>query len=159
MPQGNNHHFIWVCFLLAHFCDAASCHFCELSGVMTAMWAYGPALGFGLSSYTSQLWISLGKPPTGVTADSAEWIGAWWLGLVVLCVLYIIVGLPFFFYPKTLQRKRLALTSEGTGDVELMTLQDLTKANSYVSRKDENTVKWCVTKLAGRYHSIKGALA
>lgn len=123
----------------------------SISGVASAMWAYGPALGFGLSSYAAQLWITLGAPPPGITAESSDWLGAWWLGLVVLCVLYLVVGLPFLFYPKTLKRRHLGMVGrDGAGDVELMTLRDLTKANSYVSRKEENTVKWCLGKLAGK---------
>uniref|UniRef100_A0A915IYI1 Solute carrier organic anion transporter family member n=1 Tax=Romanomermis culicivorax TaxID=13658 RepID=A0A915IYI1_ROMCU len=75
-------------------------------GLVTAMWGYGPAVGFGLAVVCTQVYVTLQAPPTYLTPSSAHWIGAWWLGFLCLSIMYIIVGLPFFCYPLRLLNSR-----------------------------------------------------
>ncbi|GMT03456.1 hypothetical protein PENTCL1PPCAC_25630, partial [Pristionchus entomophagus] len=93
-------------------------------GLLTSMYAFGPAFGFALSATFNQFYATLGEgasfhketmrnhnteflktinfqAPTGLVPSDEAWIGAWWLGFVVCGVLYLLAAAPFFFFPRT----------------------------------------------------------
>ncbi|GMT33304.1 hypothetical protein PFISCL1PPCAC_24601 [Pristionchus fissidentatus] len=70
-------------------------------GLLTSMYAFGPAFGFALSAAFNQFYATLGEAPTGLVPSDEEWLGAWWLGFVVCGVLYLLSAAPFFFFPRT----------------------------------------------------------
>ncbi|GMR33869.1 hypothetical protein PMAYCL1PPCAC_04064, partial [Pristionchus mayeri] len=75
-------------------------------GLLTSMYAFGPAFGFALSAGFNQFYATLGTSPTGLVPSDEEWLGAWWLGFVVCGVLYLLAALPFFFFPRTYIEER-----------------------------------------------------
>ncbi|XP_076068296.1 solute carrier organic anion transporter family member 74D-like isoform X2 [Oratosquilla oratoria] len=77
----------------------------------------GPVLGFFLGSRCLTLWVDPSKEPN-LSRSDPRWLGAWWLGYMILGVgLVVFSGLYLFFprkLPETAQReaKRLARIQE-----------------------------------------------
>ncbi|CAI5454875.1 unnamed protein product [Caenorhabditis angaria] len=70
-------------------------------GLLTSMYAFGPALGFLLSSILTGVYTTLGDPPNHIGTHDEHWIGAWWLGFICCGTAYLLLTLPFFLFPKS----------------------------------------------------------
>lgn len=72
----------------------------------------GPAIGYGLASFALKFYISPTLTPT-ITTQDPRWLGAWWLGWIILAFLLFIFASVIALFPKTLPRaaarKALAL--------------------------------------------------
>lgn len=71
------------------------------------MYAFGPAIGFGLSALCNHLYADLGSD-VELSEYNPNWVGAWWLGFLICSGLYLIAALPLFFFPKSLMRNASA---------------------------------------------------
>ncbi|KAJ9591625.1 hypothetical protein L9F63_001839, partial [Diploptera punctata] len=67
----------------------------------------GPALGFILGSLCTRLYADLSVDPQ-ITPTDPRWVGAWWLGLVMVSALLILASLAMFSFPKRLSTSRPA---------------------------------------------------
>ncbi|CAJ0924656.1 unnamed protein product, partial [Mesorhabditis belari] len=76
-----------------------------LLGLLTSMYAFGPALGFGLSALTTRIYTTLDEAPHHISKYSTDWIGAWWAGFLVCGFLYLVSGCAISL-PKILQFTR-----------------------------------------------------
>lgn len=65
----------------------------------------GPALGFILGSFCTRLFVDLSAEPQ-ITPTDPRWVGAWWLGLVLISSLLILASLAMFAFPKRLSTCR-----------------------------------------------------
>lgn len=71
-------------------------------------------------SYTSHLNIHPYPPghiagsPEGVTPSSSTWIGAWWLGYLILGVANLFLAVCFILFPKSI-RHRIRLFADTSG--------------------------------------------
>ncbi|CAH0562581.1 unnamed protein product [Brassicogethes aeneus] len=63
----------------------------------------GPAIGYGLASICLKLYISPTLTPT-IDNKDPRWLGAWWLGWIILGGLLFIFSTLLAFFPKTLPR-------------------------------------------------------
>ncbi|XP_074101813.1 organic anion transporting polypeptide 58Dc [Cotesia typhae] len=63
----------------------------------------GPAIGYGLASFSLKFYISPTLTPTITTTDP-RWLGAWWLGWIILAILLMIFASIIALFPKTLPR-------------------------------------------------------
>uniref|UniRef100_A0A1I7U0H2 Solute carrier organic anion transporter family member n=1 Tax=Caenorhabditis tropicalis TaxID=1561998 RepID=A0A1I7U0H2_9PELO len=72
-----------------------------LLGLLTSMYAFGPALGFLLSSILNGVYTTLGDAPDHIGTHDEHWIGAWWLGFLFCGTAYLLLAVPFFFFPRT----------------------------------------------------------
>uniref|UniRef100_A0A0N5AF54 MFS domain-containing protein n=1 Tax=Syphacia muris TaxID=451379 RepID=A0A0N5AF54_9BILA len=70
-------------------------------GLLTSMYAFCPAFGFALSAGLTRIHTSLFYAPPDMDVTSEGWVGAWWLGFLILAVLYLVCSAPLFFFPKT----------------------------------------------------------
>uniref|UniRef100_A0A8C0FAH2 Solute carrier organic anion transporter family member n=1 Tax=Bubo bubo TaxID=30461 RepID=A0A8C0FAH2_BUBBB len=66
----------------------------------------GPFLGFLLASFCAELFVDLGSvDEITITVTDARWVGAWWLGILICALLNLLVGIPFWFLPKSLVKE------------------------------------------------------
>lgn len=65
----------------------------------------GPALGFILGSFCTRLYVDLSAEPN-ITPTDPRWVGAWWLGLVLISSFLILASLAMFSFPKRLSTCR-----------------------------------------------------
>lgn len=63
----------------------------------------GPACGYTLASYSLKLFVMPTLTPTITTGDQ-RWIGAWWLGWIVMGCLLIVGAFFLGMFPRTLPR-------------------------------------------------------
>ncbi|CAL1679964.1 unnamed protein product [Lasius platythorax] len=63
----------------------------------------GPAIGYGLASFALKFYISPTLTPT-ITMQDPRWLGAWWLGWIILAILLFVFASIVALFPKTLPR-------------------------------------------------------
>ncbi|XP_011500420.1 PREDICTED: solute carrier organic anion transporter family member 5A1 [Ceratosolen solmsi marchali] len=63
----------------------------------------GPAIGYGLASFALKFYISPSLTPT-ITMQDPRWLGAWWLGWIILAILLFVFASILALFPKTLPR-------------------------------------------------------
>lgn len=65
----------------------------------------GPALGFILGSLCTRLYADLSVSPQ-ISPTDPRWVGAWWLGLVLVSTMLMLASLVMFAFPKRLNGSR-----------------------------------------------------
>lgn len=65
----------------------------------------GPALGFILGSLCTRLYADLGVEPQ-ISQTDPRWVGAWWLGLVLVSGLLMLASAAMFSFPKKLKKSK-----------------------------------------------------
>ncbi|XP_046672749.1 solute carrier organic anion transporter family member 74D-like [Homalodisca vitripennis] len=82
----------------------------------------GPAIGYALASFCLKLYISPSLTPT-IGMGDPRWLGAWWLGWLVLAALLFMFASLLALFPKTLPRaaarKKLATEKKNCEDFEI----------------------------------------
>lgn len=63
----------------------------------------GPSLGFILGSFCTRLYVDLSVVPD-ITPSDPRWVGAWWLGLVLVSSLLLLASIAMFAFPKELTK-------------------------------------------------------
>ncbi|XP_967848.2 solute carrier organic anion transporter family member 74D [Tribolium castaneum] len=63
----------------------------------------GPAVGYGLASICLKLYISPSLTPI-IDNNDPRWLGAWWLGWIILALVIFIFASLLALFPKTLPR-------------------------------------------------------
>lgn len=66
----------------------------------------GPASGFIVGSVCTRWYVNFTNP--GFDASDPRWIGAWWLGPVVIGSLMLLSSIAMFSFPKQLRGKKPA---------------------------------------------------
>lgn len=74
----------------------------------------GPASGFIVGSFCTRWYVTLANP--GFNANDPRWIGAWWLGPVIIGSLMLLSSIAMFSFPKQLHSKKLPVTSKPEND-------------------------------------------
>ncbi|KYM80179.1 Solute carrier organic anion transporter family member 5A1 [Atta colombica] len=76
-------------------------------GCMYSMAAFGPVLGFLLGAYLLSFHMdSFSATIISIDPGDHRWVGMWWGGFLLCGLLLILVAIPFFSFPKTLQREK-----------------------------------------------------
>lgn len=63
----------------------------------------GPAIGYGLASICLKLYVNPTLTPTIDNTDP-RWLGAWWLGWIILGFVLFVFSTLLALFPKTLPR-------------------------------------------------------
>lgn len=71
-------------------------------GITIGVKILGPLIGFVLGSACIKLFVDLSKPPFG--PGDPHWVGAWWLGPIIISTLMLIASLAMFSFPKQLKK-------------------------------------------------------
>ncbi|NXX84765.1 SO1A2 protein, partial [Urocolius indicus] len=101
----------------------------------------GPFLGSLLASFCANMFVDVGSVDAEditITATDARWVGAWWLGILICALLNFLVGIPFWFLPKSLVKEGETIESEEMGEKSVVPLQD----------NDKNEVKQTMYEIA-----------
>ena len=61
----------------------------------------GPAIGFGLGSAFLSVYVDPWIE-TSLTPEDPAWIGAWWIGYVLIGILLLLLSIPFLMFPRYL---------------------------------------------------------
>lgn len=80
--------------------------FASVEGVMSCLRLVGPAFGYVLAGLCNSLYVNLTEETTLVTTDPS-WIGAWWLGFLVIGVGQLMTFWILALFPKRLPRTPL----------------------------------------------------
>lgn len=98
-------------------------------GCMYSMAAFGPVLGFLLGAYLLSFHMdSLSSSIISIESGDHRWIGMWWGGFLICGLLLIIIAIPFFSFPKTLQREKEKI-------------KILEKTNKTITNKEKEIIK------------------
>ncbi|KAL3879002.1 hypothetical protein ACJMK2_031324 [Sinanodonta woodiana] len=73
-------------------------------GVASSIGIFGMAIGFGIGSLVNNIFVTL--EDTDIRPDDPRFIGAWWLGFVILGLASILVAIPMACFPKNLKGSR-----------------------------------------------------
>lgn len=75
----------------------------------------GPASGFIVGSFCTRWYVNFSNP--GYDANDPRWIGAWWLGPVVIGTLMFLSSIAMFSFPRELRGKKTAPSAANTEKV------------------------------------------
>ncbi|XP_076302216.1 solute carrier organic anion transporter family member 74D-like [Lasioglossum baleicum] len=90
----------------------------------------GPALGFILGSLCTMIYADLSANPQ-ITPTDPRWVGAWWLGLVLISAMLMLVSIGMFAFPTRLPASR---TPPKRADAKKPSLRAVPRAPSPVFR-------------------------
>lgn len=92
----------------------------------------GPALGFILGSLCTMIYADLSANPQ-ITPTDPRWVGAWWLGLVLIAAMLMLVSIGMFAFPTRLPASR---TPPKRADAKKPSLRDFPKAVKRLLKND-----------------------
>ncbi|KAH8269635.1 hypothetical protein KR018_010959 [Drosophila ironensis] len=65
----------------------------------------GPAIGYSLAAFCLRLYIEPSLEPL-ISREDPRWLGAWWLGWIILAVITLLSSILLFMFPKELPSSR-----------------------------------------------------
>ncbi|GAB1870007.1 Solute carrier organic anion transporter family member [Camponotus japonicus] len=92
----------------------------------------GPALGFILGSLCTMVYADLTRTPQ-ITPTDPRWVGAWWLGLVLISAMLMFVSIGMFAFPTRLPKSR---TPPRRADAKKPSLRDFPSAVKRLLKND-----------------------
>ncbi|XP_041471626.1 solute carrier organic anion transporter family member 2A1-like [Lytechinus variegatus] len=76
-------------------------------GYVQSMFGFGRIAGFLIGGVTVRKWVDYYRDDPdnyGVGPQDPQWVGAWWLGLIIASVSYVISGIPMIGFPRSLPK-------------------------------------------------------
>ncbi|XP_022093559.1 solute carrier organic anion transporter family member 2A1-like [Acanthaster planci] len=111
------------------------------SGILESMFGLGAIVGFQIASAVVSLWVDFYRVDaatwSGLTPRDHDWVGAWWLGMIIEAIVFFVLALPLFGFPRRLPRSHkekdedppkaeaIGLGEDGNGHVNTSALKDL----------------------------------
>ncbi|XP_068962155.1 solute carrier organic anion transporter family member 1B1-like [Petaurus breviceps papuanus] len=126
-------------------------------GILHSLAAIGLVVGFLLASFCLKLFVDIGYVDLStitIKPSDSRWVGAWWLGFLLVGILSIAAAIPFFFIPKSLEkptRKKKIPASLDVSRTNENRSQKTTFKNSGQIKESKN--------FSGFFHSLKRILS
>lgn len=76
-----------------------------LQSYALSMRMFGPVLGYYLGFFTLSIYVDPSKTPI-ITNKDPRWVGAWWLGWILLSILLLIFSVLIALFPRKLQTRK-----------------------------------------------------
>lgn len=100
----------------------------------------GPSLGFILGSFCTRLYVDLHETPDFTPTDP-RWVGAWWLGLVLVSAMLMLSSVAMFMFPKKLTKslptnRKTLVTTRKNSKKKNPSLRDFPKAVKRLLKND-----------------------
>ncbi|XP_058797997.1 solute carrier organic anion transporter family member 74D [Phymastichus coffea] len=92
----------------------------------------GPAMGFMLGSLCTMIYADLSQDPP-ITPSDPRWVGAWWLGLVLISSMLLLVSVGMFAFPTRLPKSKIPPKKANTKKPKL---RDFPKAIKRLLKND-----------------------
>ncbi|XP_071797288.1 solute carrier organic anion transporter family member 3A1-like [Asterias amurensis] len=102
------------------------------SGLLESMFGLGAIIGFLIANGAVSLWVDFYRVDVSsitLTPKDRGWVGAWWLGLLIVAAAFFTLSLPFFGFPRRIPRR--------DDDEE----EDVKGAQTKVADQEEDTPK------------------
>lgn len=113
--------------------------------IMTVVRGCGPCLGFIVSALILAIYEDPFYSP-GFADEDPRWIGAWWLGFVILGFLQLVFAVPLFFFPKRLADDETDRPTEEEKDMSIreafQASRRLIKNPIFVAQMCAHVFKW-----------------
>ncbi|KAK7491737.1 hypothetical protein BaRGS_00016993 [Batillaria attramentaria] len=75
-----------------------------VQGIMLTLVLMGPAVGFAMGGVFSRIPVDLSD--ISMSLSDPRWIGAWWLGFLVIGIATLVTSLPLFCFPRHMPNRR-----------------------------------------------------
>ncbi|XP_035208490.1 solute carrier organic anion transporter family member 74D-like [Stegodyphus dumicola] len=73
-------------------------------GITIGVRIFGPVFGFLLGSFCTSIYVNFPFETTEITTDNPQWLGAWWLGVLIVGAALILTSFPMMAFPKKLPK-------------------------------------------------------
>ncbi|XP_043822913.1 solute carrier organic anion transporter family member 1B1-like isoform X2 [Dromiciops gliroides] len=126
-------------------------------GILQSLSMIGPVMGFLLASLCAKLYVDIGYVDLStitIKSTDSRWVGAWWLGFLLVGILSIASGILFFFIPKSLEKQTKERKTPASLDVSSTNESRCQRTNF---KNLEKTKK--PKDLAGFFYSLKCLLS
>lgn len=105
-------------------------------GILSAARPIGPALGLLFSSMFLRIFADVTKETT-LTQSDPQWVGAWWLGMVVIMGATVVLMVPMAMFPRKLPEKQ---EDDDAGDGDIAAVTPTEKGPAAVPEKRANVL-------------------
>lgn len=76
-------------------------------GILMSINLMGPGFGHVFGAWTSGVYVDADRGPAPVAHNDPRWVGAWWLGPMLMSGVVLVCSLFIFPFPKAMERKRI----------------------------------------------------
>nr|XP_039269060.1 solute carrier organic anion transporter family member 1A5-like [Styela clava] len=76
-------------------------------GIMFLLQNLGPGVGYLVGSLTTMLYVDFDRVDTSeikITMNDGSWVGAWWLGYIIIGLCVILTAIPLFWFPRKMEK-------------------------------------------------------
>jgi len=72
-------------------------------GILMSLNLLGPGFGHVFGAWTSSVYVDVGREEPTIPSDDPRWVGAWWLGPIIMSVVVALGSSLLFIFPKRMK--------------------------------------------------------